>query len=271
MRSDSDPSGGGLLARRLSANLSFLFPELPFADRFAAARDAGFTAVEFLFPYAYPIDAVAGWAAAAGVEIALFNAPPGNWDGGERGLAALPGREAEFAASIHAALAYARGTGLRQLHVMAGIASAGDPQAAATFRRNLAWAAGQAARDGVRILIEPINPVDMPGYFLADMPAAMSVTDDCPGVGVQFDIYHCQRIHGTVLPWLEAMLPRIGHMQIAGVPDRHEPASPALPLPAIFTLLDAAGYAGRVGCEYRPAGETVAGLAWASEVERAMR
>jgi hydroxypyruvate isomerase len=256
-----------LQRRRLSANLSFLFGEWPFLDRFAAAADAGFTAVEFLFPYDHPIDALAQRIADNGLEAVLFNCPAGDWENGDRGLAALPGCEQPFERSIETALAYARALGTRKLHVMAGIASAADPSALRTYRRNLEAACALAARDGVTLLIEPINRQDMPGYFLGDFDTAASLVSAVPGLGLQFDIYHCHKIHGSVPERLAALLPVTRHMQIAGIPDRQEPRSPALPLPEIFALLDRSGYPGRVGCEYRPATGTLAGLDWIDSLE----
>ena len=266
--------GAGLIARRLCANLSFLFPELPFEARFAAAAGAGFRAVEFLFPYDHAPQALARLLAESDLALALFNAPPGDWDAGERGLAALPGREAEFAQGIARALDYAEALGVAQIHVMAGRADPAESQARATYLSNLRLAADRAARRGVSVLVEPINRDDMPGYFLSDFDLAAGLLDDLAdsGVALQFDLYHCAMIHGgeAVLPRLEALLPRTRHMQIAGVPGRHEPAEPGLPLRAIFALLDGAGYAGRVGCEYRPAGDTCAGLEWAARLENAL-
>jgi len=256
-----------LRARRLSANISFLFAEWSFLDRFAAAADAGFTAVEFLFPYDQPADALARRVQDNGLEVALFNCPPGDWGGGERGIAALPGREAEFRRSVDTALIYAEVLGVRRLHVMAGLADPADPLAVATYRRNLALAAERAERQGVRILIEPINGQDMPGYFLRDFRTAAEIVGNGAAIGLQFDIYHCHRLHGDVLNWLDALLPVTGHIQIAGVPHRQEPAEPALPLKAILSCLDRAGYPGRVGCEYHPAEGTLAGLGWIEALE----
>lgn len=254
-------------AGRLSANISFLFSEWAFLDRFAAAADAGFTAVEFLFPYDHPAEVLARKMHDNGLDIALFNGPPGNWSAGERGMAALPGREAEFRGSIDTAMAYAEILGVRCLHVMAGIAEPANPLAAATYRRNLDVAAELAARSGVRILIEPINGYDMPGYFLRDFDAAAEIVGGGKTIGLQFDVYHCHRIHGDVLGRLEALLPVTSHIQIAGALGRNEPAEPALPLCEIFSCLDRAGYRGRVGCEYHPANGTLAGLEWTDLLE----
>lgn len=252
-----------VLARRLAANLSFLFQDLPFLDRFAAAADAGFTAVEFLFPYDHPADELARRLAANGLELSLFNAPPGDWAAGERGLAALSGRRDEFRAGIARALDYAAALGAKQFHVMAGLAEPDDPEAMGAYRENLAWAAEAANRRDVQVLIEPINGGDMPGYFLRDFDVAAEIVLDLI-IGLQFDIYHCQKIHGAVLDRLDALLPITAHMQIAGVPGRNEPSPQTLPLREIFARLDERGYRGRVGCEYRPAGGTVEGLAWAA-------
>jgi hydroxypyruvate isomerase len=267
MLTDSHPSSHDVRRNRLSANISFLFAEWSFLDRFAAAADAGFTAVEFLFPYDHPADVLARRIQENGLEIALFNCPPGDWLGGERGIAALPGREADFRRSIETALTYADALGVRRLHVMAGIAEPSDPLAAAIYQRNLALAAELADRRGVRVLIEPINGYDMPGYFLRDFETSAHVVGDGAAIGLQFDLYHCHRIHGEVLDRLQALLPVTGHIQIAGVPHRQEPAEPALPLRAIFSCLDRAGYPGRVGCEYRPAKGTLAGLDWIEVLE----
>lgn len=255
----------------LAANVSFLFTEWAYLDRFAVAAEAGFRAVEFLFPYDYQPDVVARRCREAGVEVALFNAPAGNWAAGERGLAALPGREDEFRAGIDRALEYAEALGVARLHVMAGIAEPDDGAAAACYAGNLVWAAEAASRRGVRVLVEPINGLDMPGYFLRDFAQAAAVVGDGRAIGLQFDLYHCQRLHGEVMPWLRRLLPVTGHLQIAGVPGRNEPAEPGLPLMAIFGLLRDAGYAGRVGCEYRPEAGTVAGLKWIERVEESWR
>lgn len=267
MLTDSHPSSHDVRRNRLSANISFLFAEWSFLDRFAAAADAGFTAVEFLFPYDHPADVLARRIQENGLEMALFNCPPGDWPGGERGIAALPGREAEFRRSIETALAYAEVLGVHRLHVMAGIAEPADPLAAATYQRNLALAAELAGPRGARILIEPINGYDMPGYFLRDFETAANLVGDGAAIALQFDIYHCHRIHGDVLERLQTLLPVTGHIQIAGVLHRQEPAEPALPLRAIFSCLDRAGYEGRVGCEYHPAKGTLAGLGWIELLE----
>ena len=254
---------------RLAANLSMMFTEQDFPDRFQAAADAGFDAVEFLFPYDYPAEDVAEWCRAAGVEQVLFNLSPGNWAAGERGLAALPGRKTEFRQSVRTALDYAAAIGTSRLHMMAGIADPSDPAHQACYREQLAFAADAAARQGVTIMIEPINGRDMPGYFLDDFDRAAGLIEDLgrPNVRLQFDIYHRQILHGDVLTGLKSLMPLIGHIQIASVPARNEPGSGELDDFRILKALDELGYEGFVGCEYRPAAGTLDGLGWL----RAMR
>ena len=254
---------------RLAANLSMMFTEQDFPDRFQTAADAGFDAVEFLFPYDYPAEDVAEWCRAAGVEQVLFNLSPGNWAAGERGLAALPGRKTEFRQSVRTALDYAAAIGTSRLHMMAGIADPSDPAHQACYREQLAFAADAAARQGVTIMIEPINGRDMPGYFLDDFDRAAGLIEDLgrPNVRLQFDIYHRQILHGDVLTGLKSLMPLIGHIQIASVPARNEPGSGELDDFRILKALDELGYEGFVGCEYRPAAGTLDGLGWL----RAMR
>jgi hydroxypyruvate isomerase len=257
---------------RFAANLSLLYPELDFLDRFQAAAHDGFEAVEYLFPYAWPKEALAARLQAAGLQQVLFNAPPGDWDAGERGLACLPGRVAEFRAGFVQALDYAAALHCPRIHVMAGLAPAAAHAALqATYASNLRWAAMQAALQGVTVLIEPINQRDMPGYFLSHQAQAHAtvVAVGAPNLKVQMDLYHCQITEGDVAMKLRQYLPsgRVGHLQIAGVPERHEPDSGELNYPYLFALLDALGYDGWVGCEYRPrrgaqARGTSDGLGW---------
>ncbi|MCP8895240.1 hydroxypyruvate isomerase family protein [Shinella daejeonensis] len=249
---------------RFAANLSMMFTEHAFLDRFQAAADAGFEAVEYLFPYDHPAEAVAERLRAAGLRQALFNMPPGDWAQGERGLAALAGREAEFRACVLKAVDYAGVIGTPLLHMMAGLASAADPGARRRYAEALAFAAGETEKAGIGLVIEPINARDMPGYFLGDFEDALSFLRDLnrPHVRLQFDIYHRQIMHGDVIMALRAMMPVIGHVQIASVPDRHEPGTGELDDDRIFAELDALGYDGFVGCEYRPKGRTVDGLGW---------
>jgi 2-dehydrotetronate isomerase len=251
---------------RFAANLSLMYGEHAFLDRFGAARRDGFEAVEFLFPYEHAPEVIADLLRSHGLQQVLFNASPGVWAAGDRGLACLPGREAEFRSSIARALDYAQALACPRIHVMAGLAGQGAERAVLqiTYLRNLAWAAQQAA--GVDLLIEPINRRDMPGYFLNRQDHAHDVVLEvgAPNLKVQMDLYHCQIVEGDVAMKLHQYLPtgRVGHIQIAGVPERHEPDRGELNYPYLFELIDMLGYSGDVGCEYRPRGETSAGLAW---------
>jgi hydroxypyruvate isomerase len=249
---------------KFAANLSMMFNEWDFLDRFAAAADAGFTAVEFLFPYAHPAEAIARSLERAGLRQALFNLPPGNWDKGERGLAALPGRRDEFRASVESALPYARATGVKRLHLMSGHADRNDPGAVAAYCDSIRFACDAAAPLGIDILIEPINGRDMPGYFLNDFNFAAALIGDLglANLRLQYDIYHRQILHGDVMTSLQSLMPIIAHVQIASVPKRNEPGTGELDDHRIFRHLDALGYDGFVGCEYRPAGKTLDGLGW---------
>jgi hydroxypyruvate isomerase len=252
---------------RFAANVSLLFTEHAFLERFAAAAECGFRAVEFLFPYEHAPDALAARLAAARVEPVLFNLPPGDFAKGERGLAALPGREAEFRAGLQTALDYAEALGCRRLHVMAGVPPAGsDPAACArTYRDNLAFACDQAAPHGIAVCIEPINRRDIPGYYLRDATHALAVMHQVgrTNLRLQFDVYHAQIIGGDLAANLATCLEAIGHVQIANPPGRHEPGEGEIDYAYIFALLDRLGYDGWVGCEYRPKTTTQASLAWA--------
>ena len=251
---------------RFAANLSFLFDELPFLERFAAATAAGFSGVEFLFPYAHPAAELADRLRAHGLRQALFNLPPGDWAAGERGLAALPGRRAEFQDSVATALAYARVLDCPTLHAMAGLVADGADREALreTYVDNLRFAADACAADGIDVVIEPLNHRDMPGYFLAHVDAAAAIVAavDRPNVGLQFDCYHVQIMDGDLAHRLERHRALIRHVQIAGVPERHEPDIGEVAYPYLFALLDRLGYAGWIGCEYRPRTTTEAGLGW---------
>ncbi len=251
---------------RLAANLSMMFNEVPFLDRFAAAARAGFKAVEFLFPYDHPAAEIRARLTGEGLAQALFNAPPGDWAGGERGLAALPGRQREFRDAMHRALEYAAALDCPLVHVMAGIPPAGTAPvtAASLYAANLAWACDQAHAAGRRLVIEPINHRDMPGYHLhtVEQGAAVIAAIGAERLGLQFDIYHCQVSQGDVTKRLAALMPVVGHIQIADVPDRHEPGTGELNWSWLLRQIDTLGYTGWVGCEYRPAGDTVAGLGW---------
>lgn len=251
---------------QFAANLSMMYNEVPFLERFAAAAADGFEAVEFLFPYEHPPQALAERLQSQGLVQALFNLPPGDWAAGERGMACHPGREAEFARSVQTALPYAQATGCRRLHAMAGLMPQGvsPAQARATYVTNLRAAAQTLAPHGITLLIEPINTRNMPGYFLNYQQQAHDVLAEVgmPNLKVQMDFYHCQVMEGDLARRLQKHRDGVGHVQIAGVPDRHEPNTGEVCYDYLFDQLDALGYEGWIGCEYIPAGATSAGLGW---------
>jgi hydroxypyruvate isomerase len=251
---------------RFCANLGFLFPELPFLDRFAAAARAGFTGVEFASPYEYPVSELRSRLRDAGLVQVLINTPPGNRAAGERGFACLPGREAAFRDGIAQALDYAAGLDCRLVHAMAGVPPAALPYetALALYAVNLAWAAERAAAIGVKLVIEPLNPRDAPGYLLRtqEQGAAIVAAIGRERLGLQFDIYHCQTAQGDVATRLAALMPVIAHMQLADVPGRHEPGTGEIGWEYLFRRIDELGYSGWIGCEYAPLGDTAEGLAW---------
>lgn len=253
---------------RLAANLSMLFSERPFLDRFGAAAACGFAAVEFLFPYDFPADEIAARLHAHGLANVLFNINPGDWQAGERGLAGLPGREQEFAETVEQAIAYARTLGCPRLHAMHGVPVADmAPEACReTFIGNLRQAAATAAEHGITIMVEALNTQDFPGYPLNRQEDAQAVVGavGAPNVKVQFDFYHCQVEQGDVARRFRRVFDDVGHVQIAGVPGRHEPDRGGLDYTGLLSLADRLGYAGWVGCEYRPATATEAGLTWAA-------
>ena len=254
---------------KFAANLSMLYPEHAFLDRFAAAAADGFTAVEFMFPYEHAAAEIASRLNEHGLTQVLFNAPPGDLAAGERGIAALAARRDDFRRGfLERALPYALALRCLRLHVMAGVMPAGAERAPmrATLVDNLAWAAREAAAAGVELLIEPINRRDIPGYLLNRQDDAHEILADvnAPNLRVQMDLYHCQIVEGDVAMKLRKYLPtgRVGHLQIAGVPDRHEPDVGELYHPYLFELIDALGWHGHVGCEYHPRAGTSAGLGW---------
>ena len=262
-----------MTALRLAANVSLLYPECAFLDRFAAAAADGFAAVECLFPYDHAPEELAQCLRASGLQQVLINAPPGDWAAGERGIACLPGRDAEFREGVDRALHYARVLQCPRVHVLAGLAPAElSPQAAtALFCERLQWAARRAAPFGVDILIEPINMRDFPGYLLnrQEHAHALLTALDLDNLKVQMDLYHCQIVEGDVAMKLRRYLPtgKVGHIQIAGVPARHEPDLGELNYAYLFALLRELDYRGWIGCEYRPArgaqpGGTRQGLGW---------
>jgi len=249
---------------RFAANLSMMFTEHAFLDRFDAAAEAGFAAVEYLFPYEHAPEAIAERLKRNNLTQALFNLPPGDFTAGERGLAALRGRFDELKASVDRALDYAAATGVRRLHMMAGIAPSTDAKALVSYQGALQFAARKLADAGLDLLIEPINRRNMPGYFLDDFALAEKIVADSgmSNVKLQFDIYHRQIMHGDVTMALRRLMPIVGHVQIASVPSRNEPDGEELNYPFLFEELDRLGYEGFVGCEYNPRGRTTDGLAW---------
>jgi hydroxypyruvate isomerase len=258
---------------RFAANLSMMFTELSFVERFGAAANAGFSGVEYLFPYDHPASELRARLDDAALEQVLFNLPAGDWAAGERGLAALPGREADHRAGVGAALDYAAALGCRRLHMMAGVISEeADPaECEAVYLANLRYAAAEAARFGVTILIEPINPVDMPGYFLTGQAQArrLLAAAGADNVRIQLDFYHCQMTEGRLAGALDDQWPYLGHVQVAGVPGRHEPdGDNEINWRWLFAELDRRGYDGWIGCEYRPRAGTLEGLGWLHRIGR---
>ena len=251
---------------RLAANLSMMFNELPFLERFDAAAKAGFKAVEFLFPYDHPAAELRRRLNDAGLQQVLFNMPPGDWSGGERGTACLPGRGQEFRDGVKHALDYAGTLGCGLVHCMAGIRPLDVPLGTATalYVANVAWAAEQAAQQGVKVAIEPINHRDMPGYVLNTMTQGADIVNAIgfERLGLQFDIYHCQVTEGDITKRVETLLPVIAHIQLADVPGRNEPGTGEIGWDFVLGRIDSLGYRGWIGCEYRPAGDTISGLAW---------
>lgn len=241
---------------KFAANLTLLFTEVPFLERFAAAAEAGFRGVEFLFPYDTPAQEIKQRLDENGLEVVLFNLPPGNWEGGERGLAALPGRQAEFAAGLDQALDYADALNCRRLHVLAGVVSQGTAVAdmRKAYRENLGRAVERVEGSEVTLLIEPINTCDIPGYFLNFTCQAKEEIDFLGSnrLRLQLDLYHRQIMEGDLTQCLETYLDITGHIQIANPPDRTEPSAGEINYPPLFEVIDRSGYSGWVGCEYRP-------------------
>jgi hydroxypyruvate isomerase len=251
---------------RFAANLSYLFAEHDFLDRFAAARRAGFSAVEFHFPYAYSATRLAELASAADVGVVLFNLPAGNWADGERGIACHPARMGEFQEGVGLAIDYAKALGVARLNCLAGLHPEGvaTDRARLTLLENLRFAAMALARENISLVIEPINTRDMPGFFVSTPRQALALIDAVgnDNLKLQYDIYHAQVMEGNLAATLQENLPKIGHIQVADNPGRHEPGSGEINFPFLFAHLDRIDYAGWIGCEYQPATTTEAGLIW---------
>jgi len=247
-----------------AANLSFLYLEHEFPDRFGAAARAGFKGVEFHFPYAHDKAALAEVVLTSGVEVVLFNLPAGEWAAGERGIACLPARKAEFQDGVGRAIEYAEALGCTRLNCLAGIPAGERSQAIETLVDNLKFAAAVTQRAGIRLLLEPLNTRDTPGFLIPTTAQAMEVINavDSKNLALQYDVYHAQRMAGELAATLESLLSRIGHIQIADNPGRHEPGTGEINFPFLFRRLDELGYAGWIGCEYRPTTQSDASFGW---------
>lgn len=256
---------------RFSANLSFLFQEHSFLDRFAAAASAGFKAVEYISPYEHPPEEIAQRLHDNGLTQALFNLPPGNFEAGERGIACLPGRQEDFRRSIDKAARYAKTLSCPKINCLAGIPLVGTSRelALATLIANLRHAAEQLSREGILLLLEPINRFDMPGYLVNRSNEAIAVLDavNHPNLKLQYDVYHMQRMEGEIAATLKKLMPRIGHIQIADNPGRHEPGTGELNFSYLLAAIDRLGYQGWVGCEYKPKAATADGLGWMKDYQ----
>jgi len=251
---------------KFAANLTMLFNEVPFLDRFERAAKAGFKAVEFLFPYPFPAAEIKSRLQANGLQLVLHNLPAGNWDGGERGIACLPDRVGEFRDGVARAIEYGTALGAPQLNCLAGKAPAGvaDASLRETFVGNLRYAAGELKKAGLKLLMEPINTYDIPGFYLNRTAQALSIIDEVgsDNLYVQYDIYHAQRMEGELIATMQKNLARVAHIQLADNPGRNEPGTGEIHYGNVFKALDRMGYAGWIGCEYKPATTTEAGLGW---------
>lgn len=251
---------------RFAANLSMMYNEVPFIERFGACAADGFGAVEFLFPYAHPAQEIRDQLDRHGLQQVLFNAPPGDFEAGERGIASLPGRQDEFRDGVERAIEYARVLGCPRVHLMAGLVRRESERVAQReiYVDNVGWAARRLAEAGLTALIEPINTRDIPGYLLNTQADAHAIVErlGLPNLKVQMDLYHCQIVEGDLAMKIRRYLTEVGHIQIAGVPHRHEPDIGEINYPYLFALLDELGYDGWIGCEYRPRAGTSAGLDW---------
>jgi hydroxypyruvate isomerase len=260
---------------RFAANLSMLFTEVPFLDRFDRAARAGFGSVEFLFPYAHTPGEVAAKLKGNRLSLVLHNLPAGDWEAGERGIACLPDRVDEFRAGVAKAIEYATALGAPQLNCLAGKIPLGasDELLRKTFVANLKFAAAELKQAGLKLLIEPINTYDIPGFYLNRTAQAISIMDEvgADNLLLQYDVYHAQRSEGELAATMEKHLARIGHIQVADNPGRNEPGTGEIHYPFLFAHLDRIGYQGFVGCEYKPRSGTEAGLAWLEHARRQLR
>jgi len=255
---------------RFAANLTMLFNEVPFLDRFERAAKAGFDAVEFLFPYAYKVEEIKQRLNDNGLTLILHNLPAGDWDAGERGIACHPDRVEEFKAGVAGAIEYALALGVKQLNCLAGKVPAGvsEAQARETFVSNLTFAAAALKAAGLKLLIEPINTFDIPGFFLNRTAQAAGILAEvgADNLFIQYDIYHAQRMEGELAATVQRYLPLIGHIQLADNPGRNEPGTGEINYPYLFEYLDRIQYCGSIGCEYKPATTTEAGLGWLQRI-----
>jgi len=251
---------------KFAANLTMLFTERPFLDRFEAAAQAGFKAVEFLFPYAWPAAEIKSLLEKHQLQLVLHNLPAGDWEAGERGIACHPLRTDEFREGVLLAIAYARELGVKQLNCLIGNVPDGvsQQQIDQTVIENLRFAAHELQKHGIRLLIEAINTFDIPGFYLNHTAQALAIREavGSDNLLLQYDIYHMQRMEGEIAATLAQQLAHIGHVQLADNPGRHEPGTGELNYRYLFKHLDAIGYAGWIGCEYKPAAKTEDGLAW---------
>ena len=251
---------------KFAANLSMLFTEVPFPDRFAAAAEAGFRGVEYLFPYALEKDDIAERLRKNGLKQVLFNLPAGNWEAGERGIACHPDRVSEFQDGVGKAIDYARALGCTQVNCLAGIVPAGVDASVAhrTLAENLKFAASKLEDAGITLLAEPVNTYDIPGFFLNRSAQAIALFDEVgsPNLKLQYDIYHMQRMEGELANTIERLLPRIAHLQLADNPGRNEPGTGEINYPFLLSFIDRLGYDGWIGCEYKPRNGTKEGLGW---------
>ena len=255
---------------RFAANLSMLFTEVPFLDRFERAAQAGFEAVEFLFPYAFEAQDIRRRLDANNLKLVLHNLPAGDWEAGERGIAILPDRVEEFRAGVAQAIEYATVSGVPQLNCLVGKRPAGidDAVLRQTLVSNLRFASAELARAGLKLLVEPINHFDIPGFYLNRTAPTLALFDEVASdnLYLQYDIYHMQRSEGELAATMKQQLARIAHIQLADNPGRNEPGSGEIDYRFLFRWLDEIGYQGWIGCEYRPATTTLAGLGWREQL-----